>query len=207
MITLGFSSNNAYISEREAERILSVSNEANEIMVRVDLSKHAIEEYADKIHTINPIVKIDTYKKRLASVGDLVDAFDVIAFIVVIISVIVSAATVFVMVYINALSKQKQIGILKAIGIKERIIEWSYVIQSIFYSCIGIAFGTLFLYAVTIPYLKAYPIAMPFGDAYLVLSVKDYVLSFFFMLFSSIAAGYIPARVVSKREILKVIWG
>jgi ABC-type lipoprotein release transport system permease subunit len=206
-VTLGYASNDAFISDKEAESVLASYNQASEIMVRVDLVSHTIKEYVEKIKVIAPTLKIDSYVNRLAAVGVLVKAFDSIALIVSIISIVVSAATVFVMVYINALSKQKQIGILKAIGIKERIIEMSYVIQSLFYSIIGIIFGSLFLFFVVIPYLRIHPIVMPFGKAYLVLTVKDFIVSVIFMLSSSLVAGYMPARMISKRDILKVIWG
>lgn len=206
-ITLGFASNNLFISDREAERILAKQNEASEILVRFNLDLKNIDEYAEKVKMIVPDLKIDTYNKRLAAIGVLIDAFDIIALIVGVISVVVSASTVFVMVYINALSKQKQIGILKAIGIRERIIEFSYVFQSLFYAFIGIIFGSVLLFAVAIPYLDARPIEMPYGTAYLILTTKQYIMSVIFMLVSSLLAGYLPARMVSKRGILKVIWG
>lgn len=206
-VTLGYSSNDAFISDKEAERILATYDQASEIMVRVDLVSHTVKEYVERIKMLVPKLKTESYISRLTAVGVLVKAFDSIALIVSIISIVVSAATVFVIVYINALSKQKQIGILKAIGIKERIIELSYVIQSLFYSSLGIILGSLFLFFIVIPYLKTHPIEMPFGSAYLVLTVKGFMVSIIFMLFSSLVAGYIPARMVSKRDILKVIWG
>lgn len=206
-VAIGFSSNNAFISDKEAERILTTYDQASEIMVRVDLQSHTVDEYVERIKLIAPTLKTESYVNRLAAIGILVEAFDSIALIVSFISIVVGAATVFVMVYINAQSKQKQIGILKAIGIRERIIELSYVIQSLFYSMLGIIFGSLFLYFVVMPFLLSHPIEMPFGSAYLVLTVKDFIISVILMLLSSLVAGYTPARMVSKRDILKVIWG
>lgn len=206
-VAIGFSSNNAFISDKEAERILTTYDQASEIMVRVDLQTHTVDEYVERIKLIAPTLKTESYVNRLAAIGILVKAFDSIALIVSFISIVVGAATVFVMVYINAQSKQKQIGILKAIGIRERIIELSYVIQSLFYSMLGIIFGSLFLYFIVMPFLQSHPIQMPFGSAYLVLTIKDFVISVILMLLSSLVAGYTPARMVSKRDILKVIWG
>ncbi len=206
-VAIGFSSNNAFISDKEAERILTTYDQASEIMVRVDLQTHTVDGYVERIKLIAPTLKTESYVNRLAAIGILVEAFDSIALIVSFISIVVGAATVFVMVYINAQSKQKQIGILKAIGIRERIIELSYVIQSLFYSMLGIIFGSLFLYFIVMPFLQSHPIQMPFGSAYLVLTIKDFVISVILMLLSSLVAGYTPARMVSKRDILKVIWG
>lgn len=206
-VAIGFSSNNAFISDKEAERILTTYDQASEIMVRVDLQTNTVDGYVERIKLIAPTLKTESYVNRLAAIGILVEAFDSIALIVSFISIVVGAATVFVMVYINAQSKQKQIGILKAIGIRERIIELSYVIQSLFYSMLGIIFGSLFLYFIVMPFLQSHPIQMPFGSAYLVLTIKDFVISVILMLLSSLVAGYTPARMVSKRDILKVIWG
>lgn len=206
-IILGFTSNNAFISNKEAERVLAVSNQASEIMVRTDLTKHTIKEYVERIKTVVPNLKVESYESRLAAIGELIKAFDSITVVVVIISVVISSVTIFVMMYVNALSKQKQIGILKAIGIKERIIELSYVIQSLFYSVLGVIFGSLILYFIAMPYLKLHPIQMPFGSAYVVVSPKDFIIGVVLVISSSLLAGYVPAHMVSKRDILKVIWG
>jgi putative ABC transport system permease protein len=123
----------AFISTSEAESLLSTYNSASEIMVKVDLEKNTLDEYTSKISQMIPNLKLEKYTSRLSTVGILVTAFNLIAVIVSVISIIVSAITIFVMIYVNAVSKRRQIGILKAIGIKEIIIEVSYIIQSIFY--------------------------------------------------------------------------
>ena len=206
-ITLGYSSNNVYISKKEIEKVFEVHDQASEILVRLDLQRNTIEQYLDRFQASYPTLRVEDYRKRLSSVGVLVDAFNVIAFVVTIISVIVCFATIFVMIYINATSKQKQIGILKAIGISERIISFSYIFQSFFYASVSTFIGILFLFFATIPLLSLHPILMPYGNAYLVVTTKDIVLTTILMLSSSIIAGFIPARLVSHREILKIIRG
>jgi ABC-type lipoprotein release transport system permease subunit len=206
-VTLAFASNNAFISNKEAEKILSVSNAASEIMVRVDLTRHPLEYYVAKITALNPDLKVDTYKKRLSVIGKLIDAYDIIAAVVGFVSVSVSAITIFVIIYINALSKQKQIGILKAVGIKERIIELSYTLQSLFYVILGIIVGLLFLYVVAKPYLAVHPIEMPFGVAEIVITWKTILIDIVYMSCAALISGYIPARMIARKDILKVIWG
>lgn len=197
----------AFISTSEAESLLSTYNSASEIMVKVDLEKNTLDEYTNKISQMIPNLKLEKYTSRLSTVGILVTAFNLIAVIVSVISIIVSAITIFVVIYVNAVSKRRQIGILKAIGIKESIIEVSYIIQSIFYSALGIIGGLIVIYFVVIPIMAVKPITMPFGDAVLVYTSFGIIINISSLIIAGILAGYIPAKIVAREDILKSIWG
>jgi putative ABC transport system permease protein len=160
-----------------------------------------------RIETIFPLLKVEKYTARLATVGTLVSAFDIIALIVSVISILVAAITIFVMIYVNAVSKRRQIGILKAIGIKESIIEVSYIIQSLFYAIWGVIFGLMIIFWLVIPFLAVRPIPMPFGDASLVYTSIGIIINISSLIISGILAGFIPAKIVAREDILKSIWG
>ncbi len=204
---VGSVASSAFISTSEAESLLSTYNSASEIMVKVDLEKNTLDEYTNKISQIVPNLKLEKYTSRLSTVGILVTAFNLIAVIVSVISIIVSAITIFVMIYVNAVSKRRQIGILKAIGIKENIIEVSYIIQSIFYSTLGIIGGLIVIYFVVIPIMAVKPITMPFGDAVLVYTSFGIIINISSLIVAGILAGYVPAKIVAREDILKSIWG
>ena len=206
-ITMGSVSNTAFISAKEAESVLSTYNNASEILVRVDLTKNTLDEYAERIGVITPNLKIEKYTNRLATVGILVNAFNVIAVIVSVISIIVAAITIFVMIYVNAVSKRRQIGILKAIGIKESIIELSYIIQSLFYAILGVIGGLIIIFLVVSPFLTVRPIPMPFGNASLVYTSLGIFINIVSLIIAGILAGFIPAKIVARENILKSIWG
>jgi putative ABC transport system permease protein len=197
----------AFISTSESESILSAYNSASEIMVKVDLEKNTLDEYTNKISEIVPNLKLEKYTSRLSTVGILVTAFNLIAVIVSVISIIVSAITIFVMIYVNAVSKRRQIGILKAIGIKESIIEVSYIIQSIFYSTLGIIGGLIVIFLIVIPLMAVKPITMPFGNAVLVYTSFGIIINISSLIIAGILAGYVPAKIVAREDILKSIWG
>lgn len=197
----------AFISAQEAESILSVYDNASEIMVRADLNRVTLDDYVEQIAMIAPNLKIEKYTNRLSTVGILVDAFNVITIIVTIISIIVAAITIFVMIYVNAVNKRRQIGILKAIGIKERIIEVSYVLQSLFYVTLGTMLGLMIVFFFVVPLLHIRPIPMPFGDASLVYTPLEIFLNIISLTLSAILAGFIPAKMVARQNILKSIWG
>jgi putative ABC transport system permease protein len=204
---VGSVASSAFISTSEAESLLSTYNSASEIMVKVDLEKNTLDEYTSKINQMIPNLKLEKYTSRLSTVGILVTAFNLIAVIVSVISIIVSAITIFVMIYVNAVSKRRQIGILKAIGIKESIIEVSYIIQSIFYSVLGIIGGLIVIFFIVIPIMAVKPITMPFGNAVLVYTSFGIIINIGSLIVAGILAGYIPAKIVAREDILKSIWG
>ena len=206
-ITMGGVSNTAFVSAREAETVLSTYNNASEIMVKVNLAENSLDSYVNSIKMIFPNLKIENYTARLSTVGILVAAFNTIALIISVVSIIVSAITIFVMVYINAVSKRRQIGILKAIGIKESIIELSYIIQSLFYSIWGGIIGLMIIFWAVIPFLAMRPILMPYGNAMLVYTSMGIFINILSLIISGILAGFIPARIVARENILKSIWG
>lgn len=206
-VTIGGIGSTAFISTKEAEAILSTYNNASEIMVKVDLTKNNLDAYIARIQTILPELTTETYIDRLSTVGVLVSAFNVIAIIVSIISIIVAAITIFVMIYVNAVSKRRQIGILKAIGIKESIIELSYVVQSLFYATLGVVGGSIIIFLIVIPFLSARPIPMPFGNASLVYTSLGIAINVASLIIAGILAGFIPAKIVARENILKSIWG
>lgn len=206
-ITMGSISNTAFVSSKETEAILSTHNGASEIMVKVDTRIGTLDAYADRIGTLVPNLEIEKYTNRLATVGILVAAFNIISLIVVIISIIVAAVTLFVMIYVNAVSKRRQIGILKAIGVKESIIEFSYIIQSLFYTMFGILIGMALIFWVVVPLLLARPIPMPYGNAILFYTSSDILINIVSLIVAGILAGFIPAKIVARENILKSIWG
>ncbi len=204
---MGSVSNTAFITAKEAESVLSTYNNASEIMVKVDLAKNTLDEYTEKIGTMVPNLKIEKYTNRLSAVGILVNAFNIISVIITVISIIVAAITIFVMIYVNAVSKRRQIGILKAIGIKESIIELSYIIQSLFYATWGVIVGLMIIFWAVVPFLAVRPIPMPFGNASLVYTSIGIFINISSLIISGVLAGFIPAKIVARENILKSIWG
>lgn len=206
-ITIGSIGGSAFISSKEAEAILSTYNNASEIVIKTDLTKNTLDEYISKIKVMLPDLKIEKYTVRLSTVGILVAAFDVIAVIVSVISIIVAAITIFVMIYVNAVSKRRQIGILKAIGIKESIIELSYIMQSLFYASLGVVGGLIIIFWIVVPFITIRPIPMPFGDASLTYTSLGIFVNITSLILAGILAGFIPAKIVARENILKSIWG
>jgi ABC-type lipoprotein release transport system permease subunit len=119
----------------------------------------------------------------------------------------VASITIFIVIFVNAITRRKFIGILKGIGISPKSIEISYIIQSIFYATIGSSIGLAVLYGFLVPFIDAHPINFPFSDGILYAPLFGTMLRVVALLITTVIAGYIPARMIVKRNTLDAILG
>ena len=196
-----------FITAKEAESVAGVYNSASKILVKTDLEHAPIEKYVARIKALVPNLWVQDFKAIIGAFASFLDALNLISLIVSAISVLVATITIFVMVYVNAVNKRRQIGILRAIGIKENIIVLSYVFQSFFYALCGVTVGAFFVFAILTPLLDAYPINVVFGGLSLVHKTTTVVVGIISLFVAGLLAGYLPARIVARQDILKAIWG
>ncbi len=204
---VGFASNFAFVSYKEIESVLGISNYASEILVRVDPTLQPLSTYAAQIERVAPNMKVSTYEELLGQLQPITLAFNAIGFVVAVVSVLVAAITIFVLIYVNAISKRRQIGILKAIGIEQSVVILSYTLQSLFYASCGVALGTAAVFLVLDPYLRANPINLPLGALHLSFSALGVGASIASVLVAGVIAGVIPSWRVTRQSIIAAIWG
>ena len=198
---------NALVNYKEIEDVYGLEgSKATSVVVRVD--KQGTEaQVQDKIREAGVNEQIFTWadksetliKQAMQSMG----AIDTMSKFV---SLIVGAALVLIIIYINVLNRKKEIGILKAVGITPRSIVLSYAFLSTFYVSLGI-FSGLVLYFSLMFYFQANPVV--FYETMEIRPQIDSVLlieSVVTMLTLSVIAGILPAWSVSKESILKAIW-
>ncbi len=203
-----FALNINYITNKEAESILGVSNSASQIQIKADLTRAPVEYYQERIQAMFPNLKVQNYNSLLGAIASFGEALTLVANIVSVISVMVAAVTIFVMIYVNALNKRRQIGIFKAIGIKQKIIVNAYIIQAVFYTLSGLLIGALITFLILKPLLVTYPIQL-IGTLNLTLfyTTLKIVVSIAAFMAAGLLAGRIPAQMVAKKDILTAIWG
>jgi ABC-type lipoprotein release transport system permease subunit len=119
----------------------------------------------------------------------------------------VASITIFIVIFINAITRRKFIGILKGIGITGKTIEASYIFQSFFYAICGSAIGLFILYGILQPYISAHPINFPFSDGILVAPAFGTGVKVAILVITTIIAGYIPARMIVRKNTLDSILG
>lgn len=138
---------------------------------------------------------------------DMIKTFNLLGAAFSSIGLVVASVTIFIVVFINAITRRKFIGILKGIGINARAIEVSYVIQSVWYALCGSAIGLLLVYGVLVPYFATHPIDFPFSDGILVAPLGETVFRIMLLIVSTLIAGFIPAWMIVRKNTLDSILG
>ena len=171
---------------------------ADPTMVKDALIRSGVGEYA-RVQTFEDAQPkfLKDIKATFALLGNLISS----------IGLAVASITIFIVIFINAITRRKFIGILKGVGINGKTIEASYVFQSFFYAVSGSAIGVVILYMFLVPFFLAHPINFPFSDGILVAPLSGTVIKIVILIVTTVVAGYIPARMIVRRNTLDSILG
>lgn len=134
-------------------------------------------------------------------------AFGVLGNMIGAIGIVVASITIFIVIFINAVTRRKFIGIMKGIGVSSQAIQISYLVQSLFYAVSGAVVGTVILYALLVPAFHAHPINFPFSDGILVAEPVGTAVRIIILLIVTLIAGFIPARMIVRKNTLDSILG
>jgi ABC-type lipoprotein release transport system permease subunit len=201
---------NTYMNEREFRRIFGrLDRNADQIVMRLtDPAKNGAVKSALVASGLDDYAKIQTYEESLPKfLTDIKNTFDLLGTFIGSIGIVVASITIFIIIFINALSRRRHIGILKGIGIDRRAIEIAYVLQAAFYALMGSALGALITYGVLIPYFDANPIKFPFSDGILVADPETTFYKFMTLFIITLIAGFFPAWLIARQNTLNAILG
>lgn len=167
-------------------------------LVRDRLRQSGVDRYA----------KVQTYVDAQPQfLKDIINTFNMLGTVFSSMGLVVASITIFIVVFINAITRRKYIGIMKGIGIDGSAIRLSYVFQSAFYALFGSAIGLLLVYGFLVPFINEHPIDFPFSDGILVAPVDQTLFRVGLLVFSTIIAGYIPAWMIIRKNTLDSILG
>jgi len=196
----------AFITRTEMDSVMHLEGKATEILVR-GTSADAVVPLKYTIMNYGVEEKVKTWNERgKGFMGDAIASFSLINAIMTVVSLIVASVVVFIVTFINIINRRKQIGILKAIGIRRQVIVGSYLIQVLILCSCGILLGILMLNAISFA-LIMYPLKFPMGYITPVLDYAGIVTSVIALFFVTLLSGYIPAWQVAKEEILDAMRG
>jgi len=157
---------------------------------------------------VDKVAKVQTFEDAQPKfLQDIVATFNMLGNVFSSLGLIVASITIFIVIFINAITRRKYIGILKGIGIHGRVIEISYVFQSIFYALIGSVVGLALVYGFLVPFFAAHPIDFPFSDGILVAPPDQTFFRVGLLVFATLIAGYIPAWMIIRKNTLDSILG
>ena len=168
------------------------------VFTRDYLIKSGIGEYA-RVQTAD-----DASPKFLK---DMKVTFGILGSAISGIGLVVASITIFIVIFVNAITRRRYIGIMKGIGLNKRAILYSYIYQAFIYAGFGIIIGMSLIFFLIKPYFAAHPINFPFSDGILVATLPTSLWRATILLITTMVAGYIPARIVIKQNTLSAILG
>ncbi|MFA5069888.1 MAG: ABC transporter permease [Patescibacteria group bacterium] len=196
----------AFITDKAWQEINpQADDKATAIIVR--LAKRDGEQAIESIKAAGVDETFVTWEDVSGLMDTVTGSFLSINVLLTFVGTLIAAITIFIVIYIDITNKKRQIGILRAIGIKPYIIRVTYIIQTSIYSVSGVLLGSLIFFAILVPYFQRFPFVLPIGDAVLVVNPADYIVRMETIMWVAIAAGLIPAFMITRMKILDAIWG
>ncbi len=200
-----FSDDKILINYDEYETIFNRADVANKILIRLP-ERGQEEYYRTKLLDLGISDEINPWQTKMGAVKQFVGSLQITNKITGFIGLLTAFATIYIIIFINVTNKRKQIGILKAIGIKKKIILGSYVLQSFIYGLVGVIIGNIVMQGLLI-LLTMHPLAMPIGDVIPILTSDRLITTSLTLIFASIVAGFFPSRQAANDNILDAIFG
>ena len=202
-------SSRVFVVDRELKSMLPVNKEQyQEIAVKTDHARagalaEEIRQFMDGHQAL-----VQTSDDAIPSfLRDIETTMGILGSALSSFALIVASITVFIVVFINAVTKRKFIGIMKGIGISPLAIQFSYIVQALFYGIAGSVIGLILTFAVLKPYFAAYPIDFPFSDGILVATYSGVAIRVVILLVVTFVAGYVPAKIIVRKNTLDAIVG
>ena len=198
----------AFVTKNEMASVMGRAiyhDRASQILVRTEPGVSE-DQIAREISSLGINAEVRNWSEY-GSLGALVSSFDVITVLIGTIGLVVAGIVMFIVIYINVINKRRQIGILRAIGIKRDVIIGSYLTQAIFYAVVGIVFGGLiFGYGIQ-PYFELHPLDLPLGEISLAVETSTVNSAILGLLTAAVLAGFIPVTHITRQRIIEAIWG
>lgn len=153
---------------------------------------------------VNPHLVVETWEdKDDMGFPDLVRGFRLVGDIIFGVGLVSSAIVVAIIIYINAIRKRRQIGIIRAIGIRNWMVVLIFTVQAFILAALGVGVGTGLYWGLD-HYLKVHPIAMPFGDMMASFEWEDYVISVVLFMTTAVLSGFYPAWIITREPIARI---
>lgn len=197
----------AFITTKEMESVLHIYNLASEIIVKID-EKGQEESYIEQIRQSGFYDEdIKTWEQLTGFTSSASKSFTMISIILGFIGTIVAGVTIFIIIFVSIVNKRRQIGILKAIGMKESTIILSFVMQAVFYAIVGIIIGVSIILFIVRPFFIDNPLDFPVGWVSLKITFNIIRISNISLIIAALIGGFIPAFRGTRESILNTLWG
>ena len=196
----------AFITEKALKKISpKMTDKATTVNIKTLNNKD--EKVLKDLQTQNPSLDVYLWSEAAGMMKSTSSSFTSINALLTLVGVIIASVTTFIVIYVDIINRRRQIGILRAIGIKPYIIVLSYAIIAAVYATLGIILGSLIFQFALVPYFIANPFELPLTDAVLNLSWFEYISRVEIVSWVAVISGIIPAILVTRTKMLDAIIG
>lgn len=199
----------AFVARKEMASVMGriiYRDRASQVLVAI--SQAGTEPlFINQIKSLGIDGQVRSWADYGGSIGGMISSFNVIASLINSIGLIVAGVVMFIVIYINVLNKRRQIGILRAIGIKRSVIIGAYLTQAFFYAVLGIVFGGLLFGYVIQPYFSVHPLDLAIGQVSLAVQMGSVQNAVIGLIGATVLAGLIPVLSITRQRIIQAIWG
>ena len=199
----------AFITRKEMVSVLGrtvFADRASQILVSTGQMGNE-DRYIEELKALGISGEIRTWREYGGSMRGIVSSFDGVASLISGIGLAVAAIVMFIVIYIGVIHKRRQIGILRAIGIRGNIIIQSYLAQALFYVIAGVICGWLIVNFILEPYFIVHPLDLPLGAVSLAIQPVAIYNSVMGLILAAVLAGVLPVQGITRQSIIKTIWG
>jgi len=188
------------------ESVLGLNDKASLILIKTRENGKE-DSYIKKFMELGIKEEIKPWTVYAAIAKNITKSFDMIALLIAVIGLFVASVTIFIIIYVNTISKRRQIGILRAIGIKENIIIRSYIFQAMFYAISGTIIGLFIMFFILKPWFIDHPLEFPVGYVSLLIVPEKVLINIISLIAAALTGGFIPSWLAVRETILEAIWG
>lgn len=199
-----------FIPELDFRRMFNrVDYNANKIIIRLKSESEIYHVQSMLIGAgFGKLGEIEIFQDNIPKfIKDVTTTFERLSLVIGSIGIFVASITVFIIIFINVISRRRQIGILKAIGIRRRVIEYAYATQAGFYALTGILIGLVIIFYILIPYFMMHPIDFPYTFVFLNVTPLGLFYQCLVLFVIMVLAGFVPAWIISRQHTLNSILG
>jgi putative ABC transport system permease protein len=201
-----FANSNAYISQREMESVLGLNDKASQILIKTE-DRGNEDRYVIEFLELGIKENINPWTVYTATLAAEISSFNQISILISAIGLFVASVTIFIIIYTSTISKRRQIGILRAVGIKESIVIYSYIFQAMFIVICGTIIGLFIMFFAVEPLFILHPLKTGVGFVSLVLAPKNILIDVASLIIVALFAGFVPSWMAVRQTILDAIWG
>ncbi len=195
----------AIILHKDLKRVLGVNSEASEIVFRLK-NREDSKKLLRKLKKEYPKLKIADWDEKISFGASIGKSFEAIGMILKIIGSLVAGLVIFIIIFVNVVNSRRQIGVLRSIGIRQRVLVVSYIFMGIFYILSGIIFGYLLMQYGIIEMFKIHPIKMPMADVVPILLKRSLISAIVLFSVFALIGSFFPAYYQIKKKILDLLY-